>query len=139
MKTPDQQQKLREFGLTSLAVDNATSIFILTFMIFLFGLQAYNTMPKEQFPDASLPTVYINTPYFGNSAAEIENLIIDKRFGTFFYSSPPMFSSRYFSQFTSDLWQASLSSFHFNSMALWSRNCCTVSWTSLEISSAAVG
>ena len=68
-------KKLRQFGLTSLAVDNATSVFILTFMILLFGLQSYNQMPKEQFPDASFPTVYINTPYFGNSAAEIENLI----------------------------------------------------------------
>ncbi len=67
--------KLREFGLTSLAVDNATSVFILTFMIFVFGLQAYKEMPKEQFPDASFPTVFINTPYFGNSAADIENLI----------------------------------------------------------------
>ncbi len=68
-------QKLRQFGLTSLAVDNGTSVFILTFMILLFGLQSYKEMPKEQFPDASFPTVYINTPYFGNSAAEIENLI----------------------------------------------------------------
>jgi len=68
-------EKLRQFGMTSLAVDNATSIFILTFMIFLFGLQAYDKMPKEQFPDASFPTVFINTPYFGNSASEIENLV----------------------------------------------------------------
>lgn len=73
--TEEKNKKLRQFGLSSLAVDNATSIFILTFMIFLFGLQAYKTMPKEQFPDVSLPTVYINTPYFGNSASEIENLV----------------------------------------------------------------
>ncbi len=69
------KKKLRQFSLTSLAVDNATSVFILTFMIFLFGLQAYKNMPKEQFPDVSLPTVFINTPYFGNSASEIENLV----------------------------------------------------------------
>ena len=75
MKDQKIGQKLRQFGLTSLAVDNATSVFILTFMILLFGLQSYNNMPKEQYPDASFPTVYINTPYFGNSAAEIENLI----------------------------------------------------------------
>jgi multidrug efflux pump len=67
--------KLREFSLSSLAVDNATSIFILTLMIMLFGIQAYDNMPKEQFPEASLPTVYINTPYFGNSAEEIENFV----------------------------------------------------------------
>ena len=49
--------------------------------------------------------------------AELENLIMDKRFGTFLYSSPPMFSSRYFSQFNSDLWRASLEGF---SDLLWS-------------------
>lgn len=69
------KNKLKEFGLSSLAVDNATSVFLITLMIFLFGLQSYDTMPKEQYPEASLPTVYINTPYFGNSAEEIENLI----------------------------------------------------------------
>jgi len=68
-------QELREFNLSSIAVDNATSVFLIAFMIMLFGLQAYQNMPKEQYPEASLPTVYINTPYFGNSAEEIENLI----------------------------------------------------------------
>ncbi|MCB0633814.1 MAG: efflux RND transporter permease subunit, partial [Lewinella sp.] len=73
----DQQgkDKHRQFGLSSFAVDNGTSIFILTIMILIFGLQSYNRMPKEQFPDVKWPTVYINTPYFGNSAADIENLV----------------------------------------------------------------
>lgn len=73
----DQKKKkgLREFGLSSLAVDNGTSVFILTLMIFIFGIQAYQSMPKEQFPEVDWPTVYINTPYFGNSAADIENLV----------------------------------------------------------------
>ncbi|MBT8230374.1 MAG: efflux RND transporter permease subunit, partial [Bacteroidia bacterium] len=65
----------REFKLSSVAVDNATSVFLLTFMILLFGIQSYQNMPKEQYPDASLPTVFINTPYFGNSAEEVENLV----------------------------------------------------------------
>ncbi|MFT6333955.1 MAG: multidrug efflux pump subunit AcrB, partial [Halioglobus sp.] len=69
------KDKLREFGLSSFAVDNATSVFLVALMIFLFGISSYNSIPKEQFPEASLPTVYINTPYFGNSAEEIENLI----------------------------------------------------------------
>lgn len=73
----DQQikDKKRQFSLSSFAVDNGTSIFILTIMIMIFGLQSYNRMPKEQFPDVKWPTVYINTPYFGNSAADIENLV----------------------------------------------------------------
>jgi multidrug efflux pump subunit AcrB len=69
------KEKLREFGLSSFAVDNATSVFLVALMVFLFGISSYTSIPKEQFPEASLPTVYINTPYFGNSAEEIENLI----------------------------------------------------------------
>lgn len=68
-------EELREFKLSSVAVDNATSVFLIAAMIMLFGLRSYQSMPKEQYPEASLPTVYINTPYFGNSAEEIENLI----------------------------------------------------------------
>ncbi|MEL6986824.1 MAG: efflux RND transporter permease subunit, partial [Bacteroidota bacterium] len=69
------EKELREFSLSSIAVDNSTSIFLLTMMIFFFGIFAYIRMPKEQYPDASMPTVYVNTPYFGNSAADIENLV----------------------------------------------------------------
>ncbi|MEM1134900.1 MAG: efflux RND transporter permease subunit [Bacteroidota bacterium] len=65
----------REFGLSSLALNNSTSIFILMFILVLFGTLAYNTMPKEQFPEVVIPTVYINTPYPGNSPVDIENLI----------------------------------------------------------------
>ena len=69
------KEQLRKFGLTSLAVDNATSIFILTIMILFFGYSAYRSMPKEQYPEVNFPRVIINTSYFGNSAADIENLI----------------------------------------------------------------
>ena len=66
---------IKEFKLSSFAIDNRTSIFLVTIMILLFGVRSYIDMPKEQYPEASLPTIYINTPYFGNSAVEIENLV----------------------------------------------------------------
>lgn len=66
---------LREFSLTTLAVDNGVSVFIFTFMILLFGIGSYNTMPKEAFPEIPWPKIYVNTVYFGNSAEDIENLI----------------------------------------------------------------
>jgi len=65
----------KEFKLSSFAIDNRTSIFLVTIMILLFGVRSYIDMPKEQYPEASLPTIYVNTPYFGNSAVEIENLV----------------------------------------------------------------
>lgn len=74
-KNPNPKKRLRQFGMTSFAVDNGTSIFLVAFIILIFGIQSYQNMPKEQFPEVDLPTVYINTPYFGNSAPDIENLI----------------------------------------------------------------
>lgn len=65
----------REFGLSSLCVDNATSVVILTLIISVLGLGAYRTMPKESFPEIVIPTVYIGTPYPGNSPVDMENLI----------------------------------------------------------------
>lgn len=71
----NQQNKKRNFGISTFAVDNATSIFLLALVILVLGISAYQQIPKEQFPEVDFPTVYINTPYFGNSAEDIESLI----------------------------------------------------------------
>lgn len=67
--------KTREFGLSSLSVDNSTSVVILTLIISFLGLNAYRNMPKESFPEIVIPTVYVGTPYPGNSPVDMENLI----------------------------------------------------------------
>ena len=72
---PTPANDKRTFSITNLAVDNGTTVFLLAVMILIFGLFAYDQVPKEQFPEVELPQVYINTPYFGNSAADIESLI----------------------------------------------------------------
>ncbi|MFK7807614.1 MAG: efflux RND transporter permease subunit [Saprospiraceae bacterium] len=69
------KKELREFSITSLAVDNRTSIFLFTFMILLFGVGSYTSMPKEAYPEIPWPKKYVNTIYFGNSASDIESLI----------------------------------------------------------------
>jgi multidrug efflux pump subunit AcrB len=69
------EQKKREFGLSTLSVKNTTSVFILTAIIVAFGLVSYNKMPKESFPEVVIPTVYVNTFYPGNSPVDMENLI----------------------------------------------------------------
>ncbi|MEB2786884.1 efflux RND transporter permease subunit [Algoriphagus persicinus] len=67
--------KTREFGLSSMSVDNSTSVVILTLIITFLGLSAYRNMPKESFPEIVIPTVYVGTPYPGNSPVDMENLI----------------------------------------------------------------
>ena len=69
------KEGLREFSLTSLAVDNRTSVFLFTFMILLFGIGSYTSMPKEAYPEVPWPKKFVNTVYFGNSAKDIESLI----------------------------------------------------------------
>ncbi len=71
----DKKVGLKTFGLTNLAVDNKITVFLITAIILMFGLTAYNNMPKESFPEVSFPQLFINTPYFGNSAKDIESLI----------------------------------------------------------------
>lgn len=75
MDIPQKSKTIREFGLSSFSVDNSTSIIILTLIITVLGLGAYRTMPKESFPEIVIPTVYIGTPYPGNSPVDMENLI----------------------------------------------------------------
>lgn len=70
-----QKNNLRTFGLTNLAVNNKISVFLLTAMIFIFGIISYVGMPKESFPEITFPQVFVNTTYFGNSAGDIENLV----------------------------------------------------------------
>jgi multidrug efflux pump len=67
--------KFKEFKLSSWAIDNKISVYVLTLIITLTGLLSYNSIPKESFPDIVVPTIYINTVYVGNSPVNIENLV----------------------------------------------------------------
>lgn len=67
--------KFKEFKVSSWAIDNKISIYILTFFISILGITSYNSLPKESFPEIVVPTIYINTVYVGNSPTNIENLV----------------------------------------------------------------
>jgi multidrug efflux pump subunit AcrB len=65
----------KEFKPSSWAIDNKISIYILTIFIAIAGIMSYNKLPKENFPDIVVPTIYVNTVYVGNSPTNIENLV----------------------------------------------------------------
>ncbi|MGD1890306.1 MAG: efflux RND transporter permease subunit [Cyclobacteriaceae bacterium] len=71
----NSKRVVRNFGLSSASVNNRTSVFILTFIIIVLGVTSYFSMPKENFPEVVIPTIYVGTPYPGNSPVDIENLI----------------------------------------------------------------
>lgn len=69
------KDKFKEFFLTSWAVSNKTTIYLLTIFITLFGIFSYQSIPKEQFPDIVIPTMYVSTVYPGASPKDMENLV----------------------------------------------------------------
>jgi multidrug efflux pump subunit AcrB len=65
----------KEFGLSTLSINNRTTVFIIGFIILFGGITSYNSMPKESFPDVVTPEIYVGTAYPGNSPLDIEKLI----------------------------------------------------------------
>lgn len=65
----------REFKLTSLALKNKNTIYLLTVLLIAFGIYSYRSLPKELFPDVFFPTIMVQTVYPGNPPLDMENLV----------------------------------------------------------------
>jgi multidrug efflux pump len=69
------KEKFKEFGPTTWSIKNKTSIYLLIIFVSVIGVTQFVTLPKEQFPDIVIPTMYVQTIYVGNSPRDIENLV----------------------------------------------------------------
>jgi multidrug efflux pump len=69
------REKFKEFKPTSWSINNKTSIYLLIIFVSMMGIFQFVTLPKEQFPDIVIPTIYVQTIYVGNSPKDIENLV----------------------------------------------------------------
>jgi len=67
----------KEFKLSTWAVNNRKSVYLITFIIFFGGLSAYNSMPRENFPELQIPEIYVGVAYPGNSPELIADKIAD--------------------------------------------------------------
>ncbi len=68
--------KNKEFSISSWAVDNRVTVYILTLLIVITGTIAYVTMPREDFPEIIENKVYISSVFPGNSSEDVEKLVI---------------------------------------------------------------
>lgn len=66
----------KEFKPSSWAIENRTTIFIFTIILTFAGIMGYNSIPKESFPDISLPNIYVSVVYPGTSPKDMENLVV---------------------------------------------------------------
>src|SRR4051812_4825490 len=71
-----EEEIKKEFKPSSWSIENRTAIFIITIILAFAGLSAYNSLPKESFPDISLPNIYVSVLYPGTSPKDMENLIV---------------------------------------------------------------
>jgi len=69
------EKKYKEFFATSWAIDNKISIYVLVFIITVFGLLNYFTIPKEQIPEIVIPQIIVSSVYPGTSPLDMENLV----------------------------------------------------------------
>lgn len=69
------KDKFKEFKPTSWSINNRTSIYLMIIFVSLIGVYQFVTLPKEQFPDIVIPTVFVQTIDVGNSPKDIENLV----------------------------------------------------------------
>ncbi|MEO0506413.1 MAG: efflux RND transporter permease subunit [Bacteroidota bacterium] len=73
-----QKKKVdKEFKLSSWAIDNKTTMYVLIAVILFLGGSAYFSMPRENFPEIKETKIYISSLFPGNTAEDIEKLITD--------------------------------------------------------------
>ena len=71
----NQNKGVRDFWLSTWALNNKNTVYLITVVTILFGFYSYVSLPKELFPEISIPTVMVQTVYPGNPPVDIENLI----------------------------------------------------------------
>lgn len=61
------EKETKGFGLTNLSVGNRKTVFLISLLILIGGFMAYNSMPKENFPEIQIPEIYIGIVKPGSS------------------------------------------------------------------------
>jgi multidrug efflux pump subunit AcrB len=75
MSIQQMTNRFKEFMPTTWSIRNKTSIYLLMLFVSLGGIYQFVTLPKEQYPDIVIPTIFVQTVYVGNSPKDIENLV----------------------------------------------------------------
>jgi len=77
MSNKAEKNANKEFRLSSWAIDNPSVIWVMIGLFLFIGVSSYFAMPREEFPEVNETKIYISTLYPGNTAEDIERLIVD--------------------------------------------------------------
>ncbi len=75
--TKNKKNVDKEFGLSSWAINNKTTMYVLIAVFFYLGVSAFFSMPRESFPEVNETKIYVSSVFPGNTAEDIEKLITD--------------------------------------------------------------
>ena len=75
--TKDNNKLDKEFGFSSWAINNKTTIYVVMTLILFLGISAYFAMPRENFPEIRETKIYVSSVFPGNTVEDIEKLITD--------------------------------------------------------------
>src|SRR6478736_4187312 len=67
--------KGKTFFATNWAIKSKTAVYLIILFVTVWGVSLFITLPKEQYPDIVIPTIYVQTIYVGNSPKDMENLV----------------------------------------------------------------
>lgn len=67
----------KEFGLSSWAIDNKMTVYVIIAIIFLGGVLSYFNMPREAFPEIVETKIYVSSINPGNSVEDVEKFITE--------------------------------------------------------------
>ena len=67
----------KEFALSSWAIDHKTVIYVIMAIFFFLGIRSYKVMPRESFPEINDTRMFVSAVFPGNTAEDIERLIVD--------------------------------------------------------------
>lgn len=66
---------IKNFGISTWAINNKMTVYVITAIILLGGLISYYSMPREAFPEIIETKIYISSINPGNAAEDVEKLI----------------------------------------------------------------
>jgi multidrug efflux pump subunit AcrB len=61
--------------VTNYAIKFRIAVYVFMAVLIVIGIAAYNALPREGFPDITIPQVFIRAPYEGTAPEEMENLV----------------------------------------------------------------
>lgn len=77
MSTTNRKNR-KEFWLSTFAINNRISVLVLVALVAIMGILSYLTIPKESFPNITVPNIFVVTLYPGVSPEDMESLVTRK-------------------------------------------------------------